>query len=67
MRLDVETPQWHLEMIKVSADTLITALERLTQRTQPSHAQIPDLQTVWENKCFKPQSYGVICYAVIDH
>lgn len=38
----------------------------LRQRTQSSHAQIPDPQRLWDNECCFQTLFGIICYKAID-
>lgn len=62
-------PQLSLKMIYAPPNTLIAALGAQRQRTQEIiPVWIPDPQKMLDNTCcFKPLSFGVICYIEIDN
>lgn len=57
--------------VKASDETPALYLDcnLVKQRTHLSHAEIPDLKKLWDNKCvcIKPAKFMIICYAIMKN
>lgn len=62
-------PKLNLRMRPYPSPVIATSWENLTQGIQLSHAQIPDSQKLWDNKCvlFKGNRFVVIYYVALDN